>query len=85
MPEGLNYVSSWIGEDFVTCWQVMETDDPSKFQEWIWRSFRCFPFSPRLKYALNPRLMGSCSVGDDFSRVLCFSGFEQHEVAFFLG
>ena len=48
MPEGLNYVSSWIGEDFVTCWQVMETDDPSKFQEWIlhWddlAEFQVFP------------------------------------------
>jgi hypothetical protein len=48
MPEGLNYVSSWIGEGFVTCWQVMETDDPSKFQVWIlhWddlAEFQVFP------------------------------------------
>jgi hypothetical protein len=35
MPEGLIYVNSWISEDFSTCWQVMEADDPAKFEEWI--------------------------------------------------
>jgi len=30
MPDGLNYVNSWISEDFATCWQVMETDEQSK-------------------------------------------------------
>ena len=34
MPEGLDYVNSWISEDFSTCWQVMEADDISKFDEW---------------------------------------------------
>lgn len=34
MPEGLHYVNSWISEDFSTCWQVMETDDQTKFSEW---------------------------------------------------
>ena len=27
MPEGLNYVSSWIDHNLKTCWQVMETED----------------------------------------------------------
>jgi hypothetical protein len=35
MPEGLTYISSWISDDFSTCWQVMEADDPAKFEEWI--------------------------------------------------
>lgn len=34
MPEGLLYINSWISEDFSTCWQVMEADDPAKFDEW---------------------------------------------------
>ena len=34
MPKGLDYVSSWISEDWRTCWQVMETDDPGLFQQW---------------------------------------------------
>jgi len=35
MPEGLAFVSSWIEANFDRCWQVMECDDPRKFQEWI--------------------------------------------------
>lgn len=35
MPEGLNYVSSWIDEDFQKCFQLMETDDAKLFDEWI--------------------------------------------------
>lgn len=35
MPEELTYVNSWISEDFSTCWQVMETESPDKFADWI--------------------------------------------------
>lgn len=35
LPEGLTYVSSWIEANFDRCWQVMECDDPRKFQEWV--------------------------------------------------
>ena len=35
MPEGLEYVSSWIDKDLKTCWQVMSTEDKSLFQRWI--------------------------------------------------
>ncbi|MGI9056726.1 MAG: DUF3303 domain-containing protein [Pyrinomonadaceae bacterium] len=34
MPEGLNYVSSWIDTDFRKCFQLMETDDATLFDEW---------------------------------------------------
>jgi hypothetical protein len=35
MPEGLEYVSSWIAVDLKTCWQLMRTEDESLFQRWI--------------------------------------------------
>jgi hypothetical protein len=35
MPEGLRYVSSWVDTDFARCFQLMESDDPSLFGEWI--------------------------------------------------
>jgi hypothetical protein len=34
MPEGLNYISSWIDVDLKTCFQLMETEDFSLFGEW---------------------------------------------------
>lgn len=35
MPEGLNYVSSWIDQHLKTCWQIMETDDFVLLERWI--------------------------------------------------
>ena len=35
MPEGLEYVSSWIDVDLKTCWQLMRAEDESLFQSWI--------------------------------------------------
>jgi hypothetical protein len=39
MPEGLEYVSSWIDLDFKICWQLMQTEDFALFDQWIanWR------------------------------------------------
>ena len=34
MPEGLEYLSSWIDHDFQTCWQLMQTDNPALFERW---------------------------------------------------
>jgi hypothetical protein len=34
-PEGLTYVSSWIDEDFSTCYQIMEAPDRSLLDEWM--------------------------------------------------
>jgi hypothetical protein len=34
MPEGLEYVSSWIDVDLKTCWQLMRTDDESLLHAW---------------------------------------------------
>jgi len=48
MPEGLNYVSSWIADDLKMCWQVMETDDFALFDRWIdiWRDVMDFEIVP---------------------------------------
>jgi hypothetical protein len=37
MPDGLNYVASWIEPDFTRCFQVMEWQDPAVFDEWTSR------------------------------------------------
>jgi hypothetical protein len=35
LPEGLQYVSSWIETNWDRCFQLMECDDPSIFERWI--------------------------------------------------
>jgi hypothetical protein len=35
LPDGLVYVDSWIDESLERCFQLMETDDPSLFDEWM--------------------------------------------------
>ena len=35
MPDGLNYVNSWVEVGMDRCFQVMETDDAALLQEWI--------------------------------------------------
>jgi hypothetical protein len=48
MPEGLNYVSSWIDRDLKACWQVMETEDFVLLQRWIdnWKDLMEFEIVP---------------------------------------
>ena len=35
MPEGVNYINSWIDKDIKTCYQVMESPSMDKLHEWI--------------------------------------------------
>jgi hypothetical protein len=35
MPAGLNYVNSWVESGFNRCFQLMETEHPDLFQEWV--------------------------------------------------
>lgn len=35
LPEGLVYLDSWIDESLNRCFQLMETDDPALFDDWI--------------------------------------------------
>ena len=37
LPPGLVYVDSWVDESLERCFQLMETDDPARFDEWIAR------------------------------------------------
>jgi hypothetical protein len=48
MPEGLEYVSSWIATDLKTCWQLMRTDDESLFERWTenWDDLTDFEIVP---------------------------------------
>ena len=48
MPEGLEYISSWIDQDFKSCWQLMQTTDPALFQRWIdnWNDLMEFEIVP---------------------------------------
>jgi len=48
MPEGLRYVGSWIEANLDRCFQLMECDDPVRFQEWIvhWHDLMEFEITP---------------------------------------
>lgn len=35
LPDGLEYVSSWITEDLAHCYQVMRTDDRNLLDQWV--------------------------------------------------
>jgi hypothetical protein len=35
MPEGLQYVASWVTADLLRCYQVMECADPALLQQWF--------------------------------------------------
>ncbi len=34
LPDGLDYVSSWVDLDFTVCFQLMKTDDEALFEQW---------------------------------------------------
>ena len=48
MPDGLEYVSSWIDADLKVCWQLIRTEDESLFQTWTdnWRDLMDFKIVP---------------------------------------
>ena len=48
MPEGLEYISSWIDVDLKICWQLMRAEDESLFQRWIenWNDLMEFEIVP---------------------------------------
>jgi hypothetical protein len=48
MPEGLEYVSSWIDADLKICWQLMRTKDESLFGVWTdnWKDLMDFKIVP---------------------------------------
>lgn len=34
-PDGLTYMGSWVDDDLRVCYQLMETDDRARIDEWI--------------------------------------------------
>jgi hypothetical protein len=57
IPDGLAFVSSWVAADLSRCFQVMETDDVTKFQRWVaeWSDlaeFEIVPVSPSRETAI---------------------------------
>ena len=48
LPDGLNYVSSWVDLEFTRCFQLMATGDFSLFSKWTdqWRDLVDFEIIP---------------------------------------
>jgi hypothetical protein len=48
MPDGLEYISSWINVDLTVCYQLMRTEDASLFPLWIdnWKDLMDFEIVP---------------------------------------
>ena len=48
MPEGLEYVSSWIDVDLTRCFQLMRTEDADLFPLWTdnWKDLMEFEIVP---------------------------------------
>jgi hypothetical protein len=61
MPEGIEYVSSWIDVDLKICWQLMRAEDDSLFQAWIdsWKDLMDFEIVPVCTSAEMRKLMAS--------------------------
>ena len=48
MPDGLNYIDSWVESNFDRCFQLMECHDQSLFDRWMvqWRDLIDFEIVP---------------------------------------
>jgi hypothetical protein len=48
LPEGLNYLDSWIEPSFERCFQLMECNDAALLQQWIaaWGDLMAFEIVP---------------------------------------
>jgi hypothetical protein len=53
LPDGLEYVESWVEAGLDRCFQLMETDDPSLFELWTaqWADLAEFEIVPVLASA----------------------------------
>ena len=61
MPEGLEYVSSWVDMKLERCFQIMETSDPKLMVEWIgnWSDIVEFEVIPVMSSADAARTIAS--------------------------
>jgi hypothetical protein len=49
LPDGVEYVDSWVSIDMTRCFQLMRADDAAKLQQWVlhWRGLGVgFEFVP---------------------------------------
>jgi hypothetical protein len=48
LPDGLNYIDSWVSEDLHKCFQIMSCDDPTLIDTWIinWSDIVTFEVVP---------------------------------------
>jgi uncharacterized protein DUF3303 len=61
LPDGLVYLDSWVDERLDRCFQLMETDDPTLFDEWTaaWSDLAEFEVVPVLSSAqASERVLG---------------------------
>jgi hypothetical protein len=67
LPEGLRYLDSWVSEDLVRCYQVLECDDPALLRTWMdrWADLVEFDVVPVLTSAeAQARVAGASSSSD---------------------
>lgn len=59
LPEGLEYVESWVDLDYARCFQLMRTDDPASIDVWVaaWRDLVRFEVVPVRTSAEATRLI----------------------------
>jgi hypothetical protein len=59
LPEGLEYLSSWVDVKLERCFQIMETSDPKLMAEWIgnWSDIVEFEVVPVMSSADAARAM----------------------------
>ena len=64
LPEGLEYVSSWVDEKLERCFQLMETQHPELLNEWIAN------WSDIVEFEVYP-ILSSKEAADKISARLC--------------
>ena len=62
MPDGLEYISSWIDVDLTKCYQLMRTDNPALFPLWTdnWKDLMDFEIVPVRTSAEAVEIMARC-------------------------
>ena len=53
LPDGVEYINSWIDENVATCYQVMESDSSEKINTWVsqWNDLADFEIIPVINSA----------------------------------
>jgi len=65
LPEGVNFIDSWINESVTVCYQVMEADASEKLQLWTdnWKDLVDFEIIPVISSAMaREKVLGEQSV-----------------------